>query len=93
MIPFTASVHLRWWSPTASGQRAHRLRLWIPLFLIWILLLPLLLVLLPVVALACRFVDLSALRLYAAAWGILSSLRHTLVEVHAAGTEVRISLG
>lgn len=93
MIPFTASVHIRWWSPSPAGRQPHRLRLWIPLFLLWILLLPLLLVLLPVVALLCLFVRVNALRLYAAAWGILSSLRHTLVEVNSDGTEVRVRLG
>lgn len=93
MIPFTASVRIRWWSLSPAGRHVHRLRLWIPLFLIWILLLPLLLVLLPVVALVCLFIGVSALRLYAAVWGILSSLRHTFFEVNSPETEVRVRLG
>jgi hypothetical protein len=91
MIPFTASVRIRWWSPSRAGH-PHRLRLWIPLFLVWILLLPLLLALFPVVALVCLCVRVNALRLYAAAWGVLSSLRHTFVEVHSPGAEVCVRL-
>ena len=93
MIPFTASIRIRWRSLSPTGWRSHRLRLWIPLFLIWILLLPLLLVLFPVVALACRFIRVSSLRLYAAAWGILSSLRHTFVEVNSPEAEILVRLG
>ncbi|MNK72779.1 hypothetical protein D3C87_922630 [compost metagenome] len=93
MIPFTASIRIRWWSHSPAGKHSHRFRLWIPLFLLWILLLPLLLVSLPVVALVCLSVRVNALRLYAAAWEILSSLRHTLVEVNSPGTEVRVRLG
>lgn len=92
MIPFTASVRVRWWSLSPAGWRLHRIRVWIPLFLVWILLLPGLLVLFPIVALAGLFVRVNALRLYAAAWGIVSSLRHTFVEVNSRWTEVRVRL-
>ena len=93
MIPFTASIRIHWGAPSSSGQKRHRLHLWIPLFLVWILLLPLLLVLLPLIALVGLFVGLNALRLYAAVWEILSALRHTLVEVNSPGADVRIRLG
>lgn len=93
MIPFTASIHIRWWSHSPAGRQSHRLRLWIPLFLVWILLLPLLLVSLPVIALVCLVVRVNALRLYTVVWGILSALRHTLVEVNSPVAEVRVRLG
>lgn len=92
MIPFTASIRILWWSHSSAGKRSHRLRLWIPLFLLWILLLPLLLVSLPVIALVCLVVRVNALRLYTAVWGILSALRHTLVEVNSPVAEVRVRL-
>jgi hypothetical protein len=60
----------------------------VPLFLVWLVLLPVVLVLFPVVALGCLFVHLNAVRLYGTAWGIVSSLRKTLVEVDT--PEVRV---
>jgi hypothetical protein len=93
MIPVTASVRVRWWSHSPAGRQQRRIHLWIPLFLVWILLMPLLLVLLPIVALVCQLVRVEAHCFYAAAWDILSSLRHTLVEVNSPEMEVRIRLG
>jgi len=92
MIPFTASVRIRWWSHSPAGRQSHRLHLWLPLFLLWILLLPLLLVSLPVIALACLLVRVNALRLYTAVWEILSALRHTLVEINSPVADVRVRL-
>jgi hypothetical protein len=92
MIPWSVSICVHWTSLHPAGARPHRLRLWIPLFLLWLLLLPLVLVLFPFVALACIFVRVNALRLYLAAWGILSSLRDTSVEVHSPAADVRVHL-
>ncbi|HTV81936.1 MAG TPA: hypothetical protein VME18_04750 [Acidobacteriaceae bacterium] len=89
MIPWSAFVYVEWWT---RAHRNHRFSLWIPLFLAWLLLLPLVLILFPVVALACLFVRVNALRLYAAAWSILSSLPKTRVEVRAAGTRVLVDV-
>lgn len=92
MIPWSASVRVNWTTHRPSAPRQHRLRLWVPLFLVWILLLPLVLILFPVVALACIFVRVNALRLYSTAWSILTSLRHTFVEVHSPAANVRVHL-
>lgn len=89
MIPWGASVRVRW--RNRLGRR-RGLWIWVPLFLVWLVLLPLLLVLFPVVALAGLFVRLNAVRLYAAAWGIVSSLRKTLVEVNTPEVRVWVSL-
>ncbi|HTV06705.1 MAG TPA: hypothetical protein VME86_15155 [Acidobacteriaceae bacterium] len=97
MIPWSASIRVHWTTPHPAGlhataPRTHRIRLWIPLFLVWLLLLPLVLVLFPFVALAGIFVRVNALRLYSAVWSILNSLRHTLVEVHSPAANVRVHL-
>lgn len=97
MIPWTASIRINWIThrptgPSSTAPRHHRLRLWVPLLLVWLLLLPLVLILFPFVALACIFIRVSALRLYSTAWSILTSLRHTLVEVHSPATRVRVYL-
>lgn len=88
-MPWGASVRVQW------RNRAGRRRgfwLWVPLFLVWLLLLPLLLILFPVVALVGLFVHLNAVRLYGSAWGIVTSLRRTLVEVDTPEVQVRVSV-
>jgi hypothetical protein len=85
MIPWGASIRVQWGN---RGGRRRGFWIWVPLFLVWLVLLPLVLVLFPVVALVCVFVHLNALRLYRTAWGIVSSLRKTLVEVDT--PEVRV---
>ncbi|MFZ0631577.1 MAG: hypothetical protein WA399_07190 [Acidobacteriaceae bacterium] len=85
MIPWGASVRVQW-RDRVGRQRGFWI--WVPLFLVWLVLLPVLLVLFPVVALVCLFVHLSAVRLYGTAWGIVSALRKTLVEVDT--PEVRV---
>jgi hypothetical protein len=74
MIPSSLTVHTRF-------GHGRRLRMWIPLFLVWLLLLPIVLILFPVVCLVCLFVRVNAVRLYLIAWQILRSLRDTLIEV------------
>lgn len=92
MIPSIASIRIRWWSDSPDGRQLHRLHLWIPLFLLWILLLPLLLIIIPVIALVCLAVSVNPWRLCAATWEILSSLRHTFVEVNSPEAEVCVRL-
>ena len=89
MIPWSAFIYVEWWS---RSRRSRCFSLWIPLFLAWLLLLPLLLVLFPVVALACLFVRINALRLYAVAWGILAGLRNSRVEVRTPAAKVLVNL-
>lgn len=89
MIPWGASVRVDWERGT---PRERRLRLWLPLFLLWLILPPLLLVLFPLIALGCLFVRVDAVELYGTAWRILSSLRRTLVEVKTGEFRVRVSL-
>ncbi len=97
MIPWSASIRVNWTTHRPAGPgsmtpRQRRLHLWVPLFLVWLLLLPLVLILFPFVALACIFVRINALRLYATAWSVLTSLRHTFVEVHSPAANVRVHL-
>jgi hypothetical protein len=92
MIPWFASVRVDWTTHRPVATRPHRIRLWVPLFLVWILLLPLVLMLFPFVALGGIFVRVNAVRLYTSVWSILTSLRHTLVEVHSPAAHVRVHL-
>lgn len=89
MIPWGASVRVQWWDRVG---RRRGFWIWVPLFLVWLALLPVLLILFPVVALGCLFVRLDAVRLYGAAWRIVSSLRKTVVDVDAPEVRVRVSL-
>jgi hypothetical protein len=82
MIPFFAFVHLRQAAdPALHRSRSRNFRLWVPLCLAWLILLPLVLILFPVALVACLLMRISVLRLYGTMWQILSSLRHTFVEV------------
>lgn len=89
MIPWSAFIYVEWWT---RSHRNRRFSLWIPLFLAWLLLLPLVLVLFPVVALACLFIRVNAVRLYAAAWGVLTGLRKTRVEVRSPASRVLVDI-
>ena len=89
MIPWSAFIYVEWWT------RSHRNRcfsLWIPLFVAWLLLLPLVLILFPFIALACLFVRVNVLRLYATAWSILTALRKTRVEVRSPASRVLVNI-
>lgn len=70
-----------------GNSRRHdpprRLRLWIPLFLIWLLLLPLVLVLLPLAMLALLILNINPFGALAAFWQTLSGLTGTHIEVNA----------
>ena len=50
--PLLAVVHI------LPNKMSRRIRLWVPLFLIWLLLLPFLLVLLPVYFVVCAAIDI-----------------------------------
>jgi hypothetical protein len=89
MIPWSAFIYVEWWN---HARRQRCFSLWIPLFLAWLLLLPLVLVLFPVVALVGLLVRINAVRLYAAAWGILTGLRKTRVEVRSPGSRVLVNI-
>ncbi len=89
MIPWGASVRVQWRN---DGGRRRGFRIWVPLFLVWLVLLPLVLILFPVVALVGVLVHLNAVRLYGTAWGIVSSLRKTLVEVDTPEVRVWVSV-
>jgi hypothetical protein len=90
MIPWSAFIYVEWWT---RSRRQRCFSLWIPLFVAWLVLLPLVLVLFPVVALACVFIRINAFRLYAAAWGVLTGLRKTRVEVRARAARVLVNIG
>lgn len=89
MIPWAAFLKIEWWT---RSHRNRRFSLWIPLFLAWLILLPLAVVLFPVMALACLFVRINVLRLYATAWGIVAGLSQTRVEVRTPATQVRVNI-
>ena len=85
MIPSLLALHLR----TATGRR---IRLWIPLFLVWLVLLPvapLLLMLLLVGALIGR---INPWRAVAVLWGILTSLSGVNVDVSSPQAEVAVRM-
>lgn len=67
--------------PSRHGG-SERLRLWLPLFLIWLLLLPLVLVLLPLAALALLILQVNPFRAFAVFWQTLTGLTGTHIEVN-----------
>jgi hypothetical protein len=67
--------------PLVAIIRVDRLRLWIPLFLIWLLLLPFLLLLLPLAMVACLIVRINPFRTLTALWQVIAGLRGTNIEV------------
>jgi hypothetical protein len=64
-------------------QPHRRIRLWIPLLLIWLLLLPFALVLAPVVAVWCARHVGSPVRLAGALWNVLGGACGTHVEIQS----------
>ena len=60
----------------------RRIRLWLPLFLLWLLALPILIVTLPVVAALLIAGRRNPLRLFAAWWQLLSAIPGTHLEVN-----------
>ncbi len=73
--PMLAVVHIR---PSRIGRR---IRLWVPLFLIWLLLLPFMLVLLPVYFVVCAVSNIAPFATLGAFLAVLGSLTGTHVEL------------
>jgi hypothetical protein len=82
--PMVAVVHFQ----TARMER--RIRLWVPLFLVWLLLLPFILVLLPVYFVGCAVMDVAPFRTLSAIFGVLAGLGGTHVEVDGPDASVFI---
>jgi hypothetical protein len=74
MIPMMAVLRVE------RGQR-RRVRLWLPLFLLWLLALPVLVVALPVVAIILLAYSRNPLRIFAAYWSVLSAIPGSHIEV------------
>jgi hypothetical protein len=88
MIPLFAVIRISTTKHSSNGNPRRqdapsRLRLWIPLFVVWLLLLPLVLVLLPLAALALLVIRVNPFRAVAVFWQTLAGLTGTLIEVNA----------
>ena len=81
MLPLVMDLRVR----TDVG---HRIRLWLPLFLLWLLALPLLILLLPFYVVACFVMRVNPLSGIRAFWNLLSAVRGTHIEVDNARTFV-----
>jgi hypothetical protein len=74
MIPMLAVLRV-------EGPERRRVRLWLPLFLLWLLALPVLIVALPAAAVILIAYRRNPLRLFAAYWQLLSAIPGTHLEV------------
>ena len=74
MIPMVAVLRV-------ERPSRRRIRLWLPLFLLWLLALPVLIVTLPVVAVILVAYRRNPLRLFAAYWNLLNAIPGAHVEV------------
>ena len=75
MIPMMAVLRVE-----RGGKR--RMRLWLPLFLLWLLALPVLIVTLPMVAVLLLAYGRNPLRLFAAYWNLLDAIPGSHIEVN-----------
>jgi len=66
----------------------RRVRLWLPLFLLWLLALPVLVVALPVVAVILIAYRRNPLRIFAAYWQVLSAIPGSHIEMNRRGRHV-----
>ena len=82
--PMLAVVHIM------PSRTRRRLRLWVPLFLVWLLLLPFVLVLLPVYFVVCAVMDIAPFATLGAFFALLGSLNGTHVEVESPDAAVFI---
>jgi len=82
--PLLAVVHI------LPNKMSRRIRLWVPLFLIWLLLLPFLLVLLPVYFVVCAAIDIHPFATLGAFLAVLGNLNGTHVEVDSPEASVFI---
>ena len=84
MIPLFAVIGVQ------GGRR--RLRLWLPLFLLWLLLLPFAVLLLPVFLVAALVLRIDAWQAIGAVFSVLCAARGTHVEVAAPGRSVFVHI-
>ncbi len=75
MIPMMAVLRV-------ERPARRRVRIWLPLFLLWLLALPVLLVTLPVVAVLLLAYGRNPLRLFAAYWSVLSAIPGSHIELN-----------
>ena len=85
MAPSIALVHI-------ETPQQRRIRLWLPLFLMWIPLLLLAPFILLVIVMVCIVGEINPWYAISTFWAILCSLRGTEVTVHADGNNVRIKI-
>lgn len=94
MIPMMMTLAVRHGGvDRRTGQRVpggHRIRLWLPLFLIWILIAPFALLLSPLILLGVAMARLNPFRALTAAFGLLAALTGTLIEVETPDAVVNI---
>jgi len=81
MIPMVAVLRV-------ERPLRRRVRLWLPLFLLWLLALPVLIIALPVVAMILIAWRRNPLRLFAAYWNVLSAVPGSHVEMTRRGRHV-----
>jgi len=62
-------------------KAGRRMRLWLPLFLVWLLLLPLVLVLLPFAILALAVIGLRPFHAIGVLFGAIAALKGTVIEI------------
>ena len=63
----------------------RRIRLWLPVFLLWLLALPVLIVILPVAAVILIAYRRNPLRIFAAYWNVLNAIPGSHIEVSGRG--------
>lgn len=81
MIPLMAVLRV-------ERPARRRVRLWLPLFLLWLLVLPVLIVTLPIVAVIQLAYRRNPLRLFAAYWRVLSAIPGSHIEMNRRGRHV-----
>lgn len=81
MIPLMAVLRV-------ERPQRHRVRLWLPLFLLWLLALPVLIVMLPVAAAILIAYRRNPLRIFGAYWQVLSAIPGSHIEMSRRGRNV-----
>jgi len=81
MIPLMAVLRV-------ERPERRRVRLWLPLFLLWLLALPVLVVALPVVAVILIAYRRNPLRIFGAYWQVLGAIPGSHIEMNRRGRHV-----
>ena len=96
MIPLLAEVRLDAAERPPKSNRFHRprarLRLWVPLFLVWLLLLPLVLLLFPAMIVVSVAFRINPWRALTAFWGLFTGITGTNIELNDRKAAVRIRI-